>query len=178
MSDRFAASDVADRAEVALAPLVAEAGFLLLMCNWSGRGRRSSLQVYIERSDGEAVGIGDCVTVHNAITDFLDVEDIIPTAYDLEVSSPGLERPLKRAEHFATQIGKVAHVRTWEPIAERRNWKGVIAAVDDDILTVTVDGQDHRIPLPAVERAHLVYEPPAKGQKKAGGRREAPGPRS
>ncbi len=171
MNDRFAASDVADRAELALAPLVAEAGFELLMCTWTGAARRPALQVYIERSDGESVGIQDCVDVHHAISDFLDAEDLIPVAYDLQVSSPGLERPLKRAEHFAAQLGKLVRVRTWEPIGQRRNWKGTVSAVDDDIVTVRVDGADHRIPLPAIERANLVYEPPAKGQKKGGRRR-------
>ncbi len=171
MGERFAASDLADRAEQALAPLIAEAGFELVLCNWTGASRRPALQVYIERSDGESVGIGDCVSVHHAITDFLDVEDFIPVAYDLEISSPGVERPLKRAEHFAEQIGKPVRIRTWEPISQRRNWKGVLTAVEDDLITVVVDGADHRIPLPAIERAHLVYEPPPKGQKKGGNKR-------
>ncbi len=177
MGDRFAAADIADRAEQALAPLIAEAGFDLLLCNWTGTARRPSLQVYIERPDGEPTGIEDCITVHHAVTDFLDVEDFIPVAYDLEISSPGVERPLKRAAHFEEQIGKPVRVRTWEPIAERRNWKGVLTAVEDDLVTVVVDGADHRIPIPAIERAHLVYEPAPKGQKKGGSTRKKRGGR-
>ena len=167
----FAASNIADRAEQLLAPKVREAGFELLMCVWAGRGGRPELWVYIERSDGREVGIEDCVAAHNAITDILDVEDIIPAAYKLQVSSPGLDRPLKRAEHFLAQQGKVARVRTWEPIAERRNWKGTIETVEDDILTMAVDGQEHRIPLPAIEKANLVhiFDSP---KKKPGGTRK------
>lgn len=172
MGDRFAASDLADRAEEALAPLIAEAGYVLVLCQWTGVSRRPALQVYIERADGEATGIQDCVQVHHAVTDFLDVEDLIPVAYDLEISSPGVERPLRHAEHFAVQLGKPVRVRTWEPIGERRNWKGVLTAVEDDLITVVVDGADHRIPIPAIERAHLVYEPPPKGQKKRGSTRD------
>ena len=172
MSERFAASDLADRAEQALSPLVVEAGFELLLCTWSGADGRPTLQVYIERPDGEAVGIEDCVAVHHAVTDFLDVEDIIPIAYYLQVSSPGLERPLKRPEHFESQLGKLVRVRTWEPIAERRNYKGILQQVEHDIITILVDGQDHRIPIPAIEKANLVYEPPPKGQKRSGSSRK------
>lgn len=177
VGERFAASDLADRAEQALAPLIAEAGYELVLCNWTGASRRPALQVYIERADGEPTGIQDCVEVHRAVTDFLDVEDLIPVAYDLEISSPGVERPLKRAEHFEVQIGKPVRIRSWEPIGERRNWKGVLTAVEDDLITVVVDGADHRIPIPAIERAHLVYEPPPKGQKKGGNKRAKRGTR-
>lgn len=172
MSERFAASDIADRAEQALSPLVVEAGFELLLCTWSGADGRPTLQVFIENPGEEGVGIQDCVAVHHAITDYLDAEDFIPLAYVLQVSSPGLERPLKRPEHFETQLGKLARVRTWEPITERRNWKGTIHQVDGDIVTLLVDGQEHRIPLPAIEKANLVYEPPSKGQKRSGASRK------
>jgi ribosome maturation factor RimP len=172
MNERFAASDVAARAEQVLRPLIVEAGFELLLCDWTGVGGRPVLQVFIERPDGEAIGIGDCVAVHNAITDYLDVEDLIPVAYDLQVSSPGLERPMKRPEHFEAQLGQLARVRTWEPIQDRRNWKGTIERIDGDILSLAVDGREHRIPIPAIERATLVYEPAPKGQKKGGSRRK------
>ena len=167
----FAASNIADRAEQLLSPRVREVGFDLLMCEWTGGASSPELWVYIENSLSGEVGIADCVAVHHAITDFLDVEDFIPGAYKLQVSSPGLERPLKKAEHFAAQIGEIARVRSWEPIADRRNWKGMIEAVDDDILTMVVDGQQHRIPLPAIEKANLVYEFKTGQKKKGGGTR-------
>ncbi len=175
MSDPFAASSVADRAEQALAPHVADAGYDLLMCEWTGAGGKPTLWVYIERPDGEPIGITDCSKVNNAIADLLDVEDIVPGAYLLNVSSPGVERPLKRAEHFAAQLGKLAKLRTWEPISDRRNWKGTIKGLDGDVVTITVDDRDHRIPLPAIEWAHLVWTAPEKGQKKGGSRRKKRG---
>ena len=134
--------------------------------------RRPTLRVYIERPNGEAVDIGDCVAVNDAITDLLDAEDMIPTAYLLEVSSPGLSRPLKRTDHFLQQLGKKIRLRTWEPIEERRNWAVELVSVDEDVLTVkSADGREYRIPVPAIERAHLVYEPEPKGQKKGEGSR-------
>lgn len=172
MTSTFAATDLADRAEQALRPRVEEAGYELLMCLWSSGAGRPALQVFVQRRDGEVVGIDDCVAVHGAITDYIDTLDLVPFAYDLQISSPGLERPLKRPEHFAAQVGKPARVRTWEAIGARRNWKGTIEGVDGDILSLLVDGQEHRIPIPAIERANLVYEPAPKGQKKGGSRRQ------
>jgi len=169
--ERFASSDLASRAEALLKPVIAGIGFDLLLCDWTGSGGRPVLWVYIERPDGERVDIGDCVKVNNAITDLLDAEDIVPVQYDLRVSSPGLDRPLKRVEHFAAHLGMDAKIRSWEPIEGRRNWKGKLLEIDDDIVVIEVDGAPCRIPVPAIERANLIYVPPTKGQKKGGSTR-------
>lgn len=169
--DPFASSDLASRVEGLIGPRIADVGYDLLLCDWVG-GSTPVLWVYIERPDGEPVDIGDCVAVNNAITDFLDAQELIPGAYELRVSSPGVERPLKTPAHFTDCLGQLAKVRSWEPIEGRRNWKGTLRSVDDDLLTIEVDGQDHRIPIPAIERANLVWVAPPKGQKKGGNRRK------
>jgi ribosome maturation factor RimP len=167
----FAASNIAERAEDVLGSRLRDAGYSLVLCEWSGRGSHPELWVYIELLDGADVGINDCVEAHHAITDVLDVEDFIPGAYKLQVSSPGLDRPLRKSEHFSAQLGNTARVRTWEPIAGRRNWKGKVEGVEDDIVTLLVDGQAHRIPLPAIEKANLVFEFKAGEKMKGGGTR-------
>ncbi len=164
--------DISARAERLLTPVIATEGYRLLLCEYVGGGRGRILRVYIERENDTPVTLDDCIRVNNMVTDLLDVEDIIPTAYNLEVSSPGVERPLKRAEHFSAVLGRVIRIKSWEPIIGRKNWKGELISLDDDILTVEVDGEDHRIPIPAIERANLVYEPPRKGQKKGGSGRK------
>jgi len=164
--------DIAARSERLLAPVIATEGYRLLLCEYVGGGRGRILRVYIEREDDVPVAVADCIRVNNLVTDILDVEDFIPTAYNLEVSSPGVERPLKRTEHFDAVVGKTIRIKSWEPIVGRRNWLGELVSVDDDILTVEVDGEDHRIPIPAIERANLVYKPPQKGQKKGGSGRK------
>ena len=167
------ATGIADRAEVLLRPILKESGFYLLLCELVSGGRGPILRLYIERLDGVAVGISDCVSVNNTVTDVLDAEDLVPESYVLEVSSPGVERPLKRSEHFAEQIGKRIALRTWEPIGERKNWKGTLVQVEGDVITIRVDeGTEHRLPLPAVERAKLVYIPESKGKKKGGSARK------
>ena len=146
------ATGIADRAEVLLRPVLEESGFYLLLCELVSGGRGPILRLYIERLDGVAVGIGDCVAVNNKVTDVLDAEDLVPESYVLEVSSPGVERPL---------------------IGERKNWKGTLVQVEGDVITLRVDeGTEHRLPLPAVERAKLVYIPESKGQKKGGSARK------
>ena len=142
-----------------------------MVCEYAGGTLGRVLRVYIEREDGAPVMVSDCITVNDLVTDLLDVEDPIPTAYSLEVSSPGIERPLKRPEHFAEQVGNIIRVRTWEALTGRRNWKGELVSLEDDILTVEVDGEDHRIPIPAIERANVVHEPALTGQKKGGSAR-------
>lgn len=165
--------DLADRAEDLLAAPVRAAGFAVLLCEWSG-GSRPVLRVFIERPDGVAVSIDDCVTVHDAITDLLDAEEFSATAWTLEVSSPGLERPLKRLDHFVAHIGKVAKIRTAAPIGGRRHWKGELSAVEGDLIHVLDSGVDHVIPLGAIERANLVYEEPAPQKPKGPPKKSKP----
>ena len=167
--ERIAFATVADRAEDVLREPIEAAGFQLLLCEVTGGLKRPTLRVFIERSDGENVDIGDCVTVNDAVTDLLDTVDLFPDQYVLEVSSPGLDRPLKRVEHFAEAIGKEIKFRTWEPVEGRRNWKVPLLGVEHDLLVVDWDGREVRVPIPAIETANLVPELPEKGKKKGGG---------
>ena len=167
------ATGIADRAELLLGPVLEESGFSVLLCELINGGRGPVLRLYIERLDGEAVGINDCVAVNETVTDLLDAEDLVPQSYVLEVSSPGIERPLKRPEHYAQQVGKRIALRTWEPIENRKNWKGTLLQIEGDVITLLLDeGIEHRLPLPAIERANLVYTPENKGQKKGGSARK------
>lgn len=169
--ERIQLASVADRAEEVLAPPIAAVGFALLLCEVVGSNRGPVLRVYIERPDGEPVDIANCVTVNDAVTDVLDTVELFSGAYSLEVSSAGLERPLKRVEHFQAQIGKLIKFRTWEPVEGRRNWKTPLVGIENDLLIVQWDERQVRVPLAAVERANLVYVAPPRGEKKGGGQR-------
>jgi len=160
-------TDIVHRAEELLEDRLADMGYELVACDWRVADGRTTLQVFIDREGG--VGIQDCVEVNRRIGDLLDVEDFISLAYNLQVSSPGLERPLRREEHFQRFIGEEVRVRTFEPIDGRKNYRGFIAKAGNGIVDITVDGVDLPVPLAAMERANLVYvyeKPPKPGKKK------------
>jgi ribosome maturation factor RimP len=113
------------------------------------------LRLFIDQEDG--ITVDDCAQVSHVVGDLLDVADLIRTPYHLEVSSPGLNRPLRKPEHFESVLGKVVEIRTLEPLGSRRRFKGVLEQVRYDEVTVRCDGQDHIIPLALVERARLCY---------------------
>jgi ribosome maturation factor RimP len=114
-----------------------------------GGGRAATLRLYIDRPRG--VDLQLCADVTAALDDLRD-------EYTLEVSSPGLDRPLRKPEHFVAARGRRVHVRTSDPIRGRSNFRGVLAAADQDHLVVTLDdGSEARIALPAVSRAHVIF---------------------
>lgn len=139
-------------------PVVEAAGFDLVLVKWvSDRGRRI-LRLYI---DHEAAGatVGDCATVSRRLGPALDVEDIAAGAYDLEVSTPGLDRPLTREKDFRRFCGATARVRLREPLPSgRRRLTGVIGRVADGEVELGVDGETLPVSLKAIARANLVYE--------------------
>ena len=122
------------------------------------------LRLYIDKQGG--VTVGDCERVSRSIEDLLAVEDAIPVSYVLEVSSPGLDRPLRRLEHFEAVLGQQVRVRTEQPIDGRSNFKGTLEAVEADVLQILIDGTAFRVPIAMIDRARLEPEPVIpKGQK-------------
>ena len=118
---------------------------------WSGR---AVLRVYIDKRDG--VMIQDCVTVSEQLSSVLDVEDPIPGHYDLEVSSPGLDRPLFTPAHFHAVRGKTIRVCLFGKLDGRKRFTAVLKASNDDTIVLREDGNEFVIPLSMVERARLV----------------------
>ena len=145
--------DVEAAAERLLEGPVRDVGFELVACEFTTVRGRPTLRLYVDAERG--VGIEDCVRVHDAVTDLLDVEDLVAASYDLEVSSPGLERPLRRVEHFLRHVGDEARVRTREPIEGRRNFTGRITGVSDGIVQLDDGNRSHEIPVAGIDKAHL-----------------------
>jgi len=112
------------------------------------------LRVYIDGPDG--IGLEDCERASHQISGLLDVEDPIKSDYALEVSSPGLDRPLFELAHFAQFVGEVARIKLQTPLDGRSNYKGVIREVSDDEVTVDVDGEPLRLPYAQIASARLV----------------------
>ncbi len=114
------------------------------------------LRVYIDHVDG--IQLDDCVAVSRQLSAVLDVEDPIRGEYELEVSSPGLDRPLFEKQHFERFVGHEAKIRLQRAIEGRRRFKGYIRAIDGDELLIEVDGENIRVPFAELDSARLVPE--------------------
>lgn len=112
------------------------------------------LRVYIDSEDG--IGLADCERVSHQLSGVLEVEDPIRGEYALEVSSPGLDRPLFEKVHFERFVGEVARVRLNAAVNGRSNFKGTILEVDGDDVVLEVDGEAVRLPIAQMASARLV----------------------
>jgi ribosome maturation factor RimP len=139
-----------------LLPQVEALGFALVRVKLFG-GRRQVLQVMMERSDGGDVSVEDCASASRAISPLLDVYDPLDGAYQLEVSSPGIDRPLTRDADFERFAGFLAKVELEEAVEGRRRFRGVLLGLaKDGTVRLSVDGNNLEIPLNAIQSAKLV----------------------
>jgi ribosome maturation factor RimP len=138
-----------------ITPAIEAMGFDLVRVHLSG-SQRPTLQVMAEPADGRSMSIEDCSELSRAISALLDVEDPIAGSYSLEVSSPGIDRPLTRAKDFQRFQGELAKIETSEPVDGRRRFKGTIAAVAEQAVTLDCDGVAVAVPLSCIHKAKLV----------------------
>lgn len=139
-----------------LEPSVTGLGYELVGVELTPDGGRLVLRVYIDREAG--ISLADCERASRQIGALLDVEDPIPESYVLEVSSPGLDRPLLDEEHFVRFAGHTVRLRATEPIDGRRGWMGRLLGYRDGNVVVREGDEDWTIPLDRVGRANLVPE--------------------
>ncbi len=131
-------------------------GFILWGYEYRPHGESALLRIFIEKEEG--ISVDDCALVSRQIGATLDVEDIIPVAYILEVSSPGMDRVLFNAAQYQDYIGDKIKVRTRTRIDDRRNFKGKLVSADDCVVTVEVDNEDFAIPYESIDRARLILD--------------------
>ncbi len=139
-----------------LAPAVAALGYEYLGLEYR-QGKGALLRVYIDSPQG--VGIEDCERVSHHVSTILDVEDLIPGEYNLEISSPGLDRPLFTLEQCRRFEGREIKVRMQSPIAGRRRFSGTLTAVTDtDIVLLLPEGESVSLSFDDVDKANLVAQ--------------------
>lgn len=131
-------------------------GYELLGIELNQSTHGSILRVYIDKEDG--IVVEDCVAVSRQLSAVLDVEDPIKGNYDLEVSSPGLDRPLFTVEQYKKFIGKTIKLRLFEKHNNRKRFSGVLKAVDDEEIVIDCDNEEYDVPFRLIERARLVPE--------------------
>jgi ribosome maturation factor RimP len=135
-----------------LEPVVEREGCELVAIEILGSPGRALLRVYIDTIGG--VNVDVCARVSRAISPVLDVEDPFPGAWELEVSSPGIERPLQRENDFRRFVGFGVKVKL-APGPERRRYSGLLKGLEDGHVLVEVDGQVHKLALDQIDKAHL-----------------------
>jgi ribosome maturation factor RimP len=134
-------------------PVLTPEGLELVELEYRPQGKRSLLRVYIDGPDG--VTIEDCELAGRQIGALLDMEDPIPGAYDLEVSSPGINRVLRKAKHFAMHIGSPVKIKTLDKVQGRANFKGILEDNSDASVKINVDGEMFHIDLDNIKKARL-----------------------
>ena len=128
------------RTEKLMLPIVEEMNFELVDVEYVKAGGNYFLRAYIDKEGG--ITINDCETVSRRLSDLLDEADFIPDSYILEVSSPGLGRPLKKDKDFARSIGKKVEIRLFQAVNRNKEFTGVLSAYDKDSVTITQEDSE------------------------------------
>ncbi|MBR2592514.1 MAG: ribosome maturation factor RimP [Oscillospiraceae bacterium] len=138
-------------------PVTDELGFETVDVEYVKEGSNYFLRAYIDKPGG--ITIDDCETVSRRLSDILDAEDFIPDAYVLEVSSPGLTRPLKKEKDFARSIGRDVDIRTFKPVDKEKDFTGELRAYDADTVTIlTAGGEELRILRSNIAMIRLAFD--------------------
>ena len=154
--------DVVTRVTELTEPLAASLGLELVDVEYRQEGGRMMLRVYIDREGG--VTLDDCAAVSRELNEILDVEDFIRNRYTLEVSSPGLNRQLKKGKDYEHFIGRLVKIRTFEPLADdsgnmRKTFLGNLVGFSNNVACLKLkEGQTASIPLDKVAKANLEFE--------------------
>jgi ribosome maturation factor RimP len=138
-----------------LEPVIAVRGMEILEIEYRREPNGWVLRIFLDAERG--ISVEDCAEISRTAGDLLDMADLIRTSYNLEVSSPGIDRPLRKIEHFQKQIGNTIEVRTISPIQDRRNFKGELKEAAFDGIIIECEARSYSIPLPLIERARLLY---------------------
>ena len=165
-------TDAAARVERIIAPTLDGMGYEVVRVQLSGGRQHSRLQVMAERADQQGMTVDDCAEISRAVSALLDVEDPIAGSYDLEVSSPGIDRPLTRARDFDRFAGQEAKIEMRESVDGRRRFRGRLKGLEDGCAVLEMEGEMLKLPLDGVERAKLAIPEARSGQGRG---RAAPG---
>jgi ribosome maturation factor RimP len=166
-------TDVVERVRLLAKQISEREGCLLYDLEFTGGQQGRVLRVFIDRFDGQ-VSIDDCANVSRGLNVILDEQDVIPGgAYDLEVSSPGLERKLTQRWHFARAVGQPVRIKTSEPVTggvtgvtPQTLLDGTLMRVEGETVVLDKDGHEWIVSLAQVAKANVRFETPQSGMKK------------
>lgn len=142
--------------EAIVEPVVLSLGYELVGMEFLTQGRNGLLRVYIDIEDG--ITLDDCQRVSHQLSGVLDVEDVIKGQYQLEVSSPGLDRPLFKLEHFERFAGHKAKLKLITPVNGQRKFRGTLRGVRDGQVILEIEDGEIALPISAIDKANLIPE--------------------
>jgi len=151
-------SDIAGEIQQILDPILESMGLSLWDIEFQRHGPKWLLRIFIDRENG-GVTLNDCEQVSRDLGTALDVEDIIPHAYTLEVSSPGLDRALTSPEHYARFIGSTIKVKIFQPIEGQKVFRGMLLGMSDGVIRIELETKSViEVPMSNISRASLEVE--------------------
>ena len=156
--------EIIDRVRQLTDPLLENQGLELVEVEFRREARGWVLRLYVDKEGG--VTLEDCAQISQEIGRNLDVEDFILSPYVLEVSSPGLTRPLRARKDFTKYRDRLIKVITTHPFEGRRYFKGMLRGVDETEIRIEVDGKEFQIPLSDIGRANLELDPSGESKPK------------
>jgi ribosome maturation factor RimP len=138
-----------------LRPVVEGLGYEFWGIDYRSTGRQALLRLFIDDA-ADGISVEDCEKVSRQVSGVLDVEDPIQGEYTLEVSSPGMDRPLFRPEHYRAWVGHMVQVKLRMAFEGRRKFKGLLNGMDGDDVAVIVDDHEYLLPFESIEKANIV----------------------
>lgn len=144
------------RAEALLTPIVDANGFELVDVEYVKEAGEWYLRGYIDKPGG--ITVNDCETVSRVFSDKLDEEDFIDDSYIMEISSPGLDRPLKKEKDYVRSMGKLVEIRTYRPIEKQKEFCGILTAYDSNSVTIEEDGSIRKFDKKEIALIRLAIE--------------------
>ncbi|MDG1580615.1 ribosome maturation factor RimP [Pseudomonas sp. GOM6] len=143
-----------EQLQAMLAPVVESLGYQCWGVEYISQGRHSVLRIYIDHANG--ILVDDCEAVSRQVSAVLDVEDPISSEYTLEVSSPGMDRPLFSLEQFAAHVGEQVKIKLRSPFEGRRNFQGLLRGVEEQDVVVLVDDHEFLLPIDLIDKANII----------------------
>jgi ribosome maturation factor RimP len=137
-------------------PVVNGMGYDLIEIEHFPNPKHGVLRLYIDKEDG--VTVDDCSSVSHQISALIDVEEPVSGHFNLEISSPGLDRPLRRLKDFQRFTGSLVKLKTARPLEGQRNFRGRLLEADEDKVVIETDDEEISLPMSVVEKARIVPE--------------------
>ncbi|CAI8715805.1 ribosome maturation factor RimP [Pseudomonas sp. TE6288] len=154
MHEGVQVSSKLEQLQALLAPVVEGLGYQCWGIEYVSQGKHSVLRIYIDKEGG--ILVEDCEAVSRQASAILDVEDPISSEYTLEVSSPGMDRPLFTLEQFAAHAGEQVKIKLRTPFEGRRNFQGLLRGVEEQDVVVQVDQHEFLLPIDSIDKANII----------------------